>query len=484
MKSFPSDFLWGSASAACQMEGAWDEGGKGISIADVTTSGTATQSRRITLDMNPQKYVYPSHTAVDFYHHYKEDIALFAELGLKIFRLSIAWSRIFPTGLEEKPNPEGIAFYRDVFHELHKHNIEPLVTIYHNDLPLALTKKFNGFADRRCIDAFLKYCNVIFEAYKNDVKYWLLFNEINILMRPSGNWWHSGIINSGTEFFRQQVDDEKLRLQSLHYEFVAGAKAVKLGKSINPNFVFGTMISHNTLYPYTCDPEDVLFTQSKDALDNNFCADVRIFGKYPYYAKRYMDRKGIQLDITEEDLKALETGTVDMYTFSYYQSACATEKKTGELVSGNNIQSVRNPYLQTKGDWNWQIDPVGLRFTLNKIYDRYHRPIMIVENGLGFVDVPVHHPDGTITVDDDQRISYQRQHIEQLRLAIDDGVPVLGYMTWAAIDIVSLGSGEFKKRYGYIYVDCDDQGKGSLKRYKKKSFNWYKHVIATNGEEL
>lgn len=486
MKEFPKNFYWGSASAACQMEGGWQEGGKGVSIADVTTSGTALQSRKITLEIDEDNHSYPSHVAVDFYHRYKEDIKLFAEMGLKIFRLSISWTRIFPTGKETEPNQEGIQFYKNVFKELKKYNIEPLVTIYHNDLPLEMTKEFNGFANRKSIDYFLKFCDVIFENYKNDVKYWILFNEINILTRPTGNWWHSGIIHEGTKDFANQVDDEQIRLQSLHYQLVAGAKAVILGKKINPEFQFGTMISYNTLYPLTSDPKDILLTYEQDQLFNKFCGDVRVFGKYPFYMKQYFKKNNLNIEITKEDEQDLKNGVVDLYTFSYYQSTCVTQRDEESLniTKGNNIFGIKNKYLETKGEWDWQIDPVGLRYTLNLIYDRYQIPIMIVENGLGFIDHPKFQSDGNILVEDDQRIEYQKLHIEQLRLAIDDGVDVIAYMSWAAIDIVSLGTGEFKKRYGYIYVDCDENGVGTLNRHKKKSFYWYQKLIKTNGKVL
>ena len=353
MAGIPKNFYWGSATAACQLEGAWLEDGKGVSIADVTTSGTANQSRRITLEIDKGKYNYPSHNAVDFYHHYKEDIKMFSELGLKMFRLSISWPRIFPSGMDEEPNQKGIDFYKKVFNELHRYGIEPLVTIYHNDLPLELTKKFNGFADRRCIDYFLKYAETLFKAFKSDVKYWLLFNEINCLLRPTGNWWHSGIIHENTLFFKSQIDDEQIRLRSLHYQFVAGAKAVLLGKKINPEFKFGTMITHTTVYPLTCNPEDVLYTQQEDAIRNNFCADVRVFGEYPYYIKKYLEKKLMDIDITDEDLDCLKNGTVDMVTFSYYQSSCLTTQKEKDYAAGNNVDAVKNPYLKSKGEWDW-----------------------------------------------------------------------------------------------------------------------------------
>lgn len=478
LKAFPQDFLWGAASAANQCEGAWNVEGKGVSISDVMTSGTHKSPRRITPTIDESKYFYPSHEAVDFYHRYKEDIALCAEMGFKIFRMSINWTRIFPQGNETVPNEAGLAFYDKVFAELKKYNIEPLVTIYHNENPFYLTGLCNGWQDRRCIDYYMNFCQVLFERYKDVVKYWIPFNEINCLTTKLGNWNHAGILHPGTEFFTDQVDEPSARFAALHHQFVASARAVKLGKSINPNFRFGTMICHITVYPLTCDPEDILLTQQEDMLRNCFSGDVQVKGIYPYYIRRYFERNGISFEITQQDLQDIKEGTVDFYSFSYYMSNCITGQKNAAQVSGNVMGGAKNPYLKAT-EWDWQIDPKGLRYTLNRVYDRYQVPIMVTENGLGARDVV---EDGKIH--DDYRIDYLRQHIEQMRLAIDDGVDLIGYTPWSTMDLVSVSTGEMAKRYGFIYVDRDDAGNGTQNRLKKDSFYWYQKVISSNGENL
>ena len=478
LKPFPQDFLWGAASAANQCEGAWNVEGKGVSISDVMTSGTHKSPRRITPTIDESKYFYPSHEAVDFYHRYKEDIALCAEMGFKIFRMSINWTRIFPQGNETVPNEAGLAFYDKVFAELKKYNIEPLVTIYHNENPFYLTGLCNGWQDRRCLDYYMNFCQVLFERYKDVVKYWIPFNEINCLTTKLGNWNHAGILHPGTEFFTDQVDEPSARFAALHHQFVASARAVKLGKSINPNFRFGTMICHITVYPLTCDPEDILLTQQEDMLRNCFSGDVQVKGIYPYYIRRYFERNGISFEITQQDLQDIKEGTVDFYSFSYYMSNCITGQKNAAQVSGNVMGGAKNPYLKAT-EWDWQIDPKGLRYTLNRVYDRYQVPIMVTENGLGARDVV---EDGKIH--DDYRIDYLRQHIEQMRLAIDDGVDLIGYTPWSTMDLVSVSTGEMAKRYGFIYVDRDDAGNGTQNRLKKDSFYWYQKVISSNGENL
>lgn len=483
LKKFPQGFLWGAAMAANQCEGAWDVDGKSPSIADCITMGSLNEARKITLDIDGTKYRYPSHRAVDFYHRYKEDIALMAEMGFKTFRMSINCTRIYPNGDEAEPNEAGLAFYEDIFRELKKYGIEPLVTLCHNDMPLAFTKKFNGWADRRMVDYFLKFCKAVFERYKGLVKYWLMFNEINIMAKPTGNWHHAGICNPGTTDFSNQVDDEALRYQALHHLFVASAKAVKLGKAIDKEFQFGTMITSFLYYPYTCSPDDIFYAYEQSQIHGYFCADVQIKGEYPYYMKRYFERKNIHLKMEADDLKDIREGVVDFLSFSYYGSNCVTLQEHKEELMGNMAKGVRNPYLEIT-QWKWGIDAKGLRYNLNCFYDRYHVPMFIVENGLGAEDKLVPDGKGSYTVEDDYRIEYLRRHIEAMREAIDDGCEVMGYTTWSALDIVSLGTGEFKKRYGFIYVDCNDQGEGPLDRYKKKSFYWYKKVIASNGEDL
>lgn len=475
---FPNDFLWGAATAANQVEGAWDKDGKGPNLADAMVAGNHTVPRRITLNIDNAKYYYPSHNAVDHYHRYKEDIKLFSELGIKIYRLSISWARIYPKGSDNVPNEAGITFYKLIFEELKKYDIEPLVTIFHNEMPLNLVTEIGGWTNRKCIDHFVKFAKTVMERFKDYVKYWIPVNEINDLTTKVGNWNHGGILNTGTLYFQDQKDDPVKRYTALHNQFVASGRIVKIGRKINPEFRFGTMICHITVYPLTPNPEDVLLTQQEDQLRNRFSGDVQIKGEYPYYMKKYFERNNIHFECTEHDLIDIKEGTCDFYTLSYYMSNCITNEKNTAQVSGNIMGGAKNPFLKTT-DWNWQIDPIGLRYTLNHVYDRYNVPIMVTENGLGAKD---NFENGRIH--DDYRIEYYRQHIEQMALAIDDGVNLIGYTPWTAIDVISCSTGEVSKRYGFIYVDVNDEGKGTYNRYKKDSFYWYRNVIATNGREL
>ena len=475
---FPEGFLWGGATAANQFEGAWNVDGKGASTSDMLTGGTHTIPRKITRE-TIEGLNYPSHEAIDFYHRYKEDIALFAEMGFKTFRMSINWTRIFPNGNDEVPNEAGLKFYDDVFAELKKYNIEPLVTISHYEMPFNLTKEYNGWASREVIDFYVNYCNVIFKRYKDVVKYWLTFNEINCGTMPLGGYLGLGILNEGTEDFTKQVDDQQIRFQALHHQFVASAKVVKLGHEINPDFKIGCMLAYMSTYAYTCNPEDIILAQQKNQIANDLCGDVQVRGEYPFFANRYFEENNIKLDITEEDKKVLKEGCVDYYTFSYYMSNCVSHDPELEGTSGNLMGGVKNPYLSAS-DWGWQIDPVGLRIVLNDLYGRYQIPLMIVENGLGAFDKI--EEDGSIN--DDYRINYLRTHINEMKEAIKDGVELIGYTPWGCIDLVSASTGEMEKRYGFIYVDKDNEGKGTLERRKKKSFDWYKKVIESNGEEL
>ena len=476
--TFRKDFLWGGATAANQLEGGWQDGGKGIACPDICTGGSHTKSRRITPVLEEGTF-YPSHEAIDFYHRYKEDIALFAEMGFKVFRFSIAWTRIFPTGEEETPNEEGLRFYDQVIDECLKYNIEPLITISHYETPFALTQKYNGWASRKMIALFTKYCETIFKRYKGKVKYWLTFNEINSAVAPLGGFLGQGILNEGSQDFMKQADIPQLRFQGLHHQFVASAKAVKLAHEIDPTYRVGCMQLFATMYPLTCHPKDVIACQEKSHLMNWFCGDVQVRGSYPNYMKRYFEKNNIHLEIEKEDLEILKEGCVDFYTFSYYMSGCMTANKEQVAAEGNILGGVTNPHLKAS-DWGWQIDPEGLRYTLNEIYDRYQIPLMIVENGLGAYDKI--EADGTI--DDTYRIDYLRQHIEQMHEAVKDGVDLLGYTPWGCIDLVSASTGEMAKRYGFIYVEKYDDGSGDFSRRKKKSFDWYKQVIASNGEKL
>jgi 6-phospho-beta-glucosidase len=480
-EGFPKDFLWGGATAANQFEGGYREGGKGLSTADVMTGGTHTTPRKITKELEEGTY-YPSHEAIDFFHHYKEDIKLFAEMGFKTFRLSISWTRIFPNGDELEPNEEGLKFYDDVFAELKKYNIEPLVTISHYEAPFGLTKKYNGWAGREVIDCYVRYCEAIFKRYKDVVKYWLTFNEINCLTMPFGAFMGAGILlNDGGELSlnTEKDDSSQIRFQALHHQFIASAKAVKLGHEINNDFKIGCMIAYMCSYPLTCNPEDVFLAQEKDNLNNFLCSDVQVRGAYPGFAKRYFRDNNIEIKMEENDEQILKEGCVDFYTFSYYMSNCVSSDPELEKTSGNILGGVKNPYLKAS-DWGWQIDPKGLRWSLNNIYNRYEIPLMVVENGLGAVDEV--EADGSIN--DDYRIDYLREHIKEMKEAVEDGVELIGYTPWGCIDLVSASTGEMKKRYGFIYVNRDNDGNGDMSRSRKKSFYWYKNVIQSNGEEI
>ncbi|MDV9762039.1 6-phospho-beta-glucosidase [Clostridioides difficile] len=472
------EFLWGGAVAAHQVEGGYNKGGKGISIADVMTAGTHTISRKIT-DGIIEGLNYPSHEAINFYENYKEDIRLFAEMGYKCFRTSIAWTRIFPNGDESIPNEDGLKFYDDLFDELLKYNIEPVITLSHFEMPYHLVKNYGGWRNRKLIDFFVNFCEVVMSRYKDKVKYWMTFNEINnqsITTNPIYAFTNSGII------YEEQEDKEEVMYQAVHYEFVASAKVVKIGHEINPEFKIGCMVAAMPSYPYSCNPEDMIkFVESNR--EQLMFTDVHVRGHYPRNTLKLWERKNYNLDITEEDKKILKEGIVDFIGCSYYLTTVVTADKTMKTTGNNSAGKadvVENPYLKTS-DWGWNIDPVGLRFYLNQLYDKYELPIFIVENGFGAEDILK----SDNTVDDDYRIEYLANHIREMKNAIEiDGVDVIGYTVWGCIDPVSFTTGEMKKRYGFIYVDKNNDGSGTLKRYKKKSFYWYKKVIKFNGEIL
>ena len=467
---FPKNFLWGGAVAANQLEGAWNIDGKGISTADCMTAGSRDKAREYTDGILEGKY-YPNHQGIDFYHHYKEDIALFAEMGFKCFRTSIAWTRIFPEGDEELPNELGLKFYDDLFDECLKYGMQPVVTISHYETPYNLVKKYGSWRNRKMIDFYIRFCDVIFHRYKDKVKYWMTFNEINCLaLHPH--------IPTGIRINKEENRDQVI-FQAAHYQFVASAKAVLLGHEINPEFKIGMMMLYPLTYAETCNPEDVVL--SMKAMDlHYYFSDVQVRGYYSRNALRSLMKKNVHLEITEEDKQILKRGTVDYIGFSYYMSMVVSTNDHRETVSGNMTKSVRNPYLKAS-DWGWQIDPVGLRISLNYLYERYQKPLFIVENGLGAYDKV--NEDGSIH--DDYRIAYLKAHIEQMSVAInEDGVDLIGYTPWGCIDLVSASTGEMEKRYGFIYVDRDNEGRGSLKRSKKDSFFWFKKVIESNGSEL
>jgi len=475
MSRLPENFLWGGATAANQCEGGYLEGNKGLGTVDVIPAGEhrrAVMLGKMHYNDLPKDTYFPSHEAIDMYHHYKEDIELFAEMGFKCYRFSFSWSRIFPTGMETEPNEEGLKFYEDLIDELLKYNIEPVVTICHFDLPLALEEKYGSWRSREVIDAYLRYCEVIFKRFNGKVKYWMTFNEINMLM-------HLPFIGAGI-MFREGENEIQVKYQAAHNELVASALATKLAKEINKENQIGCMLAAGQFYPYSCRPEDVFDAMEKDR-NNYFFIDVQARGEYPGYAKKFLERNNIKIEMGPEDEKILKENTVDYIAFSYYSSRLtSTDPNAGVKTSGNVISTFKNPHLKAS-EWGWQIDPLGLRITMNSLYDRYQKPLFIVENGLGAVDIP----DENGYVEDDYRIDYLRQHIKCMIDAVEiDGVDLMGYTPWGCIDLVSASTGEMKKRYGFIYVDKDNEGNGTLKRSKKKSFDWYKKVIATNGEEL
>ena len=468
MKSkFPKDFLWGGAVAANQCEGAYNEDGKGLSVQDVMPNGLRGRITDAPTEDNLKL------SGIDFYHRYKEDIKLFAEMGFKVFRTSIAWSRIFPNGDDDEPNEKGLEFYDSLFDECIKRGIQPLVTLSHYEPPLALAKKYNGWLDRRTISFFERFSETVFRRYKDKVKYWLTFNEINAILKAP---FMCGAIL--TE--RERLTESQL-YTAMHYQLVASASVTKLCHEIIPDAMVGCMILGVTVYPLTPSPDDVIKAMLRDRETYQF-AHIHARGEYPKHLLKYFEKNGIKVDITGEDVEILKN-TVDFISFSYYSSICESADNKAGMTGGNLSKGFKNPYLRST-DWGWQIDPKGLRYTLTKLYDLYSLPLFIVENGLGAEDVLIDGPNGEKTVDDDYRIEYLNSHLVEVEKAIEDGIPVMGYTSWGCIDIVSASTAEMKKRYGYIYVDRNDDGTGSLKRYKKKSFYWYKDVISTNGESL
>ena len=464
---FPKEFLWGGATAANQCEGAWNEDGKGPSIQDYMPYGIMQGPSEV-IDEHNLKL-----KGIDLYHHYKEDIALFAEMGFKVYRMSIAWSRIFPNGDDEKPNEKGLKFYDNLFDECKKYGIEPLVTLSHYETPYHLAKKYDGWKSRDLIGFYEKYVRTVFTRYKGKVHYWITFNEINSI-------WHFPLMGAGILTPKNLLNAQDL-YQAAHHELVASALATKIGHEIDPENKIGCMVLGLTSYPRTCNPDDVIATM-EESKRGYFFTDIHMRGYYPSYALKMMEKEGVTLDATDEDLEILKN-TCDFLSFSYYMSKCiASDPEQYEKGKGNLTTGVKNPYLQ-ESQWGWQIDPKGLRYLLNTYYDRYQKPLFIVENGLGAMDTLLSEEKDGYWVEDDYRIQYMNDHLAQVSKAInEDGVEVMGYTSWGCIDLISASTAEMKKRYGFIYVDRNNDGTGSFKRYKKKSFYWYKNVIKTNGQ--
>lgn len=485
MKSyFPKDFLWGGATAANQVEGGSAEGGKGLSVSDVYIFDPTLPKKQWTEQWHTMTHAqvaeaqdpastkfYPKRHGVDFYHRYKEDIALFAEMGFKVYRMSIAWTRIFPNGDELEPNEEGLRFYDQVFDELHKYGIEPLVSLSHYEMPLHLATHYGGWINRKVIDFYMRFAEAVVHRYKDKVKYWIPFNEINCVK-------HHPYVSIGV-IEENHPHIEQAKYQGAHHQFVASALMTKLCHEVIPDSKVGSMISYQLLVPYSCDPDDVQKTVEHQRT-SLFFTDVLARGKYPFYTNRMLEEKNVTLSIEEGDLDLIREHTVDFVSFSYYMSSAISahpeslENAEGNLITGG----IKNPYLESS-KWGWQIDPKGLRTALNQLYDRYQKPVFVAENGLGAPDIV---EDGQIH--DTYRIDYLRQHLQQVNEALHDGVEVFGYTAWGCIDIISASTNQISKRYGFIYVDVDDLGNGTYNRLKKDSFEWYKQVIASNGEQL
>lgn len=477
--AFPKNFLWGGAIAANQVEGAFNEGGKGLSVADVASYKPQVDNKDYAAHMtinqetiqaamaDPSDKWYPKRRGIDFYHRYKEDLALFAEMGFKTLRLSIAWTRLFPTGEETEPNEEGIAFYEGVFKEMQRLKIEPIVTLSHYEMPLALSLKYNGWVERKVIDDFVRFATVCFERFGQYVTYWLTFNEIDSIHRHP--FTTAGLIPEKTS--------ESDIYQALHHQFVASALVTKFAHEKIPGSQVGCMLTKLMTYPLTCAPGDVERTLKKN-LENNFYADVQVRGEYPKLILKDLENRGITINMAETDRDILKNNTVDFVSFSYYMSMAESSDPKAERTPGNTVLGVKNPYLPAT-DWGWQIDPKGLKISLLDLYDRYQLPLMIVENGMGAIDQL---EDGQ--VHDDYRIAYFKEHFKQMKEAMDEGVELIGYTSWGPIDLVSAGTSQMSKRYGFIYVDADDEGQGTYNRSRKDSFYWYQNIIATNGLSL
>lgn len=468
---FPDNFLWGGAVAANQLEGAYNEGGKGFSVADLNRfrddidiknkSNKELSTKEIEEALQDTAAYYPKRYGIDFYHTYKEDLALLAGMGMKSLRISISWARIFPNGDDTEPNEEGLRFYDQLLDEIIKNGMEPLVTISHYEMPVNIPLSYNGWYNHKTIDFFTRYCETIFKRYKGKVRYWILVNQMNLVTHESFN--HLGIPSDRVENLLEA------KYQGVYHELVACARAIKIGKQINPGYQFGFMAYYANAFPAAGKSEDVLASLKHNQLQYYY-SDVLVKGKYPNYMFRFYEENGLDIKMEEHDVKEFEN-TVDFVTFSYYYTV---------NISGESKEPFKNPHVQEANEWGWGIDPVGLRVALNEYYDRYQLPIMITENGMGFYETLGENQ----KLEDTYRTDYLRKHIEQIKEAIKDGVEVIGYYPWGPIDLISCSSSEMSKRYGFIYVDLDDYGKGSGKRYLKNSYYWYKKVIETNGENL
>lgn len=479
---FRKDFLWGGAICAAQAEGAWNEDGKSLTFPEIIKHISPQERKRFGQAWVSEQDIaqakcgderdYPKRWGIDFYHTYREDIALFAQMGFRVFRFSIAIARVLPTLDLQEVNEKALAYYDDVIDTCLQYHIQPLVTISHFDPPILVWDKYQGWSNPALIDIYVGFAKLLFARYHDKVKYWIPFNEINMALKAP--FKTLGMISGSGHAYEQK------RWQGIHHQLVASARMVKEAKAIDASMQIGCMIADITTYPYSSNPSDVLANQQFDQLINLSFLDVMVTGEYPYYLNAYWKEQRISVRISEEDRRLLREGTVDFVGFSYYMSIVTTADSEGkELTSGNMTGGVKNRYLETT-QWGWQIDPLGLRICANQLYDRYRKPLFVLENGIGAQEeLGADH-----TVHDHYRIDYLQAHLRALKQAAEDGCDIMGYTMWGPIDLVSSGTSEMSKRYGFIYVDQDDDGNGSRRRFCKDSFYWYQHLIATNGEEL
>ncbi len=468
------------------MEGGWDEGGKspvqvdyagpdaGIGLRPIYyraadgSRGVMTQFSRLPEGASYELFddvSYTNHDATDFYHHWREDLALFAEMGFTTFNTTVSWARIYPHGVAGGVNQEGVEFYREVFTEARRLGMDPVITLYKYDEPVYFEQTYGGWENRAMIDEFVAFARTCFTEYKGLVDKWLTFNEINVIMM----------------FY----PEEGSRIAEVHNQMVAAALSVQAAHEIDPSIKVGCMIAGQCSYPYTCDPADALANQQTTQERFFYCADTMVRGAYPSWAPRvWKQHNALDFAVSAEDAATLKAGKSDFLAFSYYSSAIVTTHEVeGDEVSGNLSTSVKNPYLKAS-DWGWQMDATGYRYFLNVMNDRYDVPLFDVENGLGAIDEPVEE-DGELRIHDDYRIEYLRNHIKNLKAAIEeDGVDIFGYTTWGPIDLTAFTTGQLKKRYGFIYVDRHDDGTGDFSRHRKDSFFWYQKVCKSNGDVL
>lgn len=480
--NFPKGFLWGGATAANQCEGAWNEDGKGLSFSDLLYGGhhqtRMKDAPAFSWTPDPMKH-YAYHQGIDFYHHYQEDIALLAELGLKAFRMSIAWTRIYPKGDDEIPNELGLKFYDSVFDELEKYGIEPIVTLSHFEMPVHLITKYGGWKDKRLIELFDKFVRTVAERYKGRVKYWIPFNEMNrAIIEVDGHWnvsFHTGFSLDGTEENRAQ-----LVMDGIHNQLIATSHAVKIIHEIDDVSKVGAMLLYHPMYPRTCKPEDVEAADSEERKQVFYTADLLTSGEYPYYMNKYLEEMNVINNISDDDFELMKANPIDFIAFSYYHSMCmAKDPQAYKQIEGNIIGGIKNPYLDTS-EGNWTIDALGLKIALHRLYDRYHLPLLIAENGTKMTV----YPDENNEIDDTAKIPYLKAHLKAVNEAMGEGVDCFGYCWWGPIDMVSASTGELRLRYGFIYVDIDDEGKGTFRRMKTKAFSWFQHLINTSGQAL